>query len=84
MAMLWDIISRHVLRRGQARILDAQTQAELARAMLAQSLNIGADSIKIVGLEHVGDSHRVELQTPDGSFEVEIGSQGETHMRRRQ
>jgi len=80
---LWNAISRRILRRGQARVLDAQTQAESARAWLAESLGIGADAIRIIGLEPVGDGHRVELETPAESFDVEIDSQGVTRMRRR-
>ena len=84
MAMLWDLISRRILRHGSARVLDAQTQVLLTRDMLAQSLNVGADSIKIVDLERTGDSHRLECETPVGVFEVKTGIEGVTHMRRRQ
>src|ERR1019366_10384461 len=72
--VLWNTISRRILRRGQARVLDAQTQAESARAWLAESLGIGADAIRIVGLEPVGDGNRVELETPAESFDAEIDS----------
>ena len=81
--VLWDAISRRILHRGQVRVLSAQTQAESARAWLAQSLNIGAEAIKIIGLEPVQDGHRVELETPAEIFDVEIDSHGVTRMRRR-
>jgi hypothetical protein len=80
--VLWDTIFRRILRRGQARMPDVETQAENARAWLAQSLGIGADAIKIVGLEPSGDSHNVELETPETKFLVEINSQGVTRMRK--
>jgi len=81
--VLWDTISRRILRRGQAQVLDPQAQAESARAWLAQSLNVGTDAIKIIGLEPVGDGHRVELEAPAETFDVEIDSRGVTRMRRR-
>ena len=81
--VLWDAISRRILRRGQARVLDAQSQAESARAWLAESLGLGVDAIRIIGLEPVGDGHRVELETPAENFDVEIDDQGVTRMRRR-
>src|SRR5260370_12464256 len=57
--VLWDAISRRMLYRGQARVLDPQNQAESARAWLAQSLNVGTDAIKVIGFEPVGDSRGV-------------------------
>lgn len=81
--MLWDTVSRRILHRGQARILSAEAQAEFGRDWLAQSLNIGAEAIKIVGLEPVEDGHRVQLETPTEIFDVEIDSHGVTRMRRR-
>jgi hypothetical protein len=81
--VLWDAISRRVLRHGQARVLNPQQQAESARAWLARSLNIGSDAIKIVGLEPLGDGHRVELETPVEIFDVEADSRGVTRMHRR-
>jgi hypothetical protein len=81
--VLWDTISRRILRRGRAQVLDPQTQAESARAWLAKSLNVGSDAIKIVGLEPLGDGHRVELETPAETFDVEIDTRGVTRMRRR-
>jgi hypothetical protein len=81
--VLWDSVSRRTLRRGRSRILDPQTQAESARTWLAQSLNLGTDAINIVGLEPVGDGHRIELETPIETFDVEIDSCGVTRMRRR-
>jgi hypothetical protein len=84
LAVLWDSISRRVLRRGKARIFDAQTQIKVARELLADSLNVSADIIKVIHLERMEDRHRVTLETPDGSFEIEIDSQGVTYMRRHQ
>ena len=81
--VLWDMISRRILHRGQALVLDPQAQAELARAWLAQSLNLAATGIKIIGLEPVGDGHRVELEAPAEIFDVEIDSHGVTRMHRR-
>jgi hypothetical protein len=81
--ILWDTVSRRILRCGRARILDPQTQAESARTWLAQSLNLGTDAIKIVGLEPVADGHRIELQTPIETFDVEMDPCGVTRMRRR-
>jgi hypothetical protein len=81
--VLWNTISRRILHRGQARVLDAQTQVEFARVWLAQSLGIGVDTIKIVGLEPVGEGHRVELETPAETFDVEIDGRGVTRMHRR-
>jgi hypothetical protein len=81
--ILWDTISRRILRHGEALVLDPQNQAEFARGWLAHSLQVGSDTIKIVGLEPVGDGHRVELQTPYGTFDVEVDSGGVTRMRRR-
>ena len=80
--VLWDTISGRVLHRGQARILGADAQAESARAWLAQSLNIGADTINVVGLEPLGDGHRVKLQTTLGTFDVELDKHGVTRMHR--
>jgi len=82
LAVLWDSISRRVLRRGKARIFDAQTQIKVARELLAESLNVGTDNIKVVHLERIEDRNRITLETPDGSFEIEIDSQGVTYMRR--
>jgi hypothetical protein len=48
--VLWDMISRCILHRGKALVLDPQVQAELARAWLARSLNLAATGIKIIGL----------------------------------
>jgi hypothetical protein len=79
---LWDTISHRILRRGQARVLDPQSQAQLARAWLAQSLNLGEGEIKIIGLEPAGDGHRVELETPAATFDVETNDRGVTRMRR--
>lgn len=81
--VLWDTISRRILRHGQAQVLDPQARAELARAWLAQSLNLAVGKIKIVGLEPVGDGHRVELETPAETFDIEIGGRGVTRMHRR-
>lgn len=81
--VLWDMISRRILRRGQALVLDPQAQAELARAWLAQSLNLAVSGIKIIGLEPVGDGHRVELEVPTEIFDVETDSRGVTRMYRR-
>jgi hypothetical protein len=81
--VLWDTIYHRILRRGQTQTLDAQTQANFARAWLAESLGIGADAIKIIGLEPVGDGHRVELETPTEKFDVEFDGRGVTRMRRR-
>ena len=80
--VLWDMMSHRILRRGQALVLDPQTHAELARAWLAQSLNLAVGKIKIIGLEPVGDGHRVELETPAETFDVEIDSHGVTRMHR--
>jgi hypothetical protein len=80
---LWDKFSGRILRRGQPVVRDAQTQAESARASLAKDLGIGADTIKIVGFEPVGEGHRVELETPIGIFELEVDGGGVRRMRRR-
>jgi hypothetical protein len=80
--VLWDTMSRRILRHGQELVLDPQAQAELARAWLAQSLNLAVGKIKIIGLEPVGNGHRVELETPAATFDVEIDSHGVTRMRR--
>jgi hypothetical protein len=82
--VLWDAVSRRVLRHGQARVLNPQQQAESAQRWLAQSLNLGSDEIKIVGLEPLEDGHRVELETPAEIFDVEVNSNGVTQMHRRQ
>jgi len=79
--IIWDTISQRILRRGQPRILDAQTQAESARAWLAQSLNLAADSI--VGLEPTAGGRRIELHAASkGKFILEMDDQGVTRMRR--
>ena len=81
--VLWDMISRRIPRRGQAHVLPPETQAELARIWLAQSLNLPVGKIKIVGLDPVGDGLRVELETPGQNFDAETESRGVTHMHRR-
>jgi hypothetical protein len=81
LAGLWDLISRRVLSHGRARTVPGDAQAETARTWVADSLNIGVDSIQIVGLEPVGDGHRVNLETPRGPFTVEINSDGVSRMR---
>ena len=40
-----------------------------------------SDAVKIVGLEPVGYGHRVELETPPETFDVETNSSGVTRMR---
>jgi hypothetical protein len=82
LAALWDVISRRALSHGRARTVAGEFQAVTARTMAADSLNIGVDSIQIVGLEPVGDGHRVNLETPLGRFMVEIYSHGVSRMRR--
>jgi hypothetical protein len=82
LAMLWDMISRHALRHGQARVLDAQSQADLARSMLAKSLNVSTSSIQVVGLEPIENGHRMSLTTSEGTFEMEVEGNGVTCMRR--
>jgi hypothetical protein len=72
-----------IMGRGQAQVLDSQPQAELARAWLAQSLNLGQGEIKIIGPEPVGDGYCVELETPAATFDVETDSRGVTRMHRR-
>jgi hypothetical protein len=81
--VLWDTISRRALRHGKARVLNPQQQAESARDWLARSLNLGSDAIKIVGLEPLGDGHRVELETPGEIFDAEVDNRGVTRMHRR-
>jgi hypothetical protein len=81
--VLWDMISRRILRRGQADLLRPEIQAELARTWLAQSLNLPVGKIKIVGLDSAGDGLRVELETPAEKFDVEIDGRGVTRMHRR-
>jgi hypothetical protein len=78
--VLWDMISRRILRHGQPLVLDPQLQAELARTWLAQSHNLAVSEIKIIRLEPVGDGHRVELEAPTGIFDVETNSRGVTRM----
>jgi hypothetical protein len=77
------MISRRILRRGQADLLRPEIQAELARTWLAQSLNLPVGKIKIVGLDSAGDGLRVELETPAEKFDVEIDGRGVTRMHRR-
>jgi hypothetical protein len=81
--VLWDTITRRIVRLGQPRQLDAQSQAELARGWLADSLNIGTASIKIVGLQPRDDGHRVELQSRAGVFDVDMDGGGVVRMQRR-
>jgi len=45
--------------------------------------NLVEGEIKIIGLEPAGDGHRVELETPAATFDVEINSRGVTRMHRR-
>jgi hypothetical protein len=84
LAVLWDSISRRILRRGKARIFDAKTQIEVARDLLAESLNVATDDIKVVHLEQIEDRTRIILEAPDGAFEIEIDNHGVTYMRRHQ
>jgi hypothetical protein len=77
------MISRHILHRGQANVARPESQAELERTWLAQSLNLPVGKIKIVGLAPVGDGLRVELETPAEKFDVEIDNRGVTRMHRR-
>ncbi len=81
-AALWHVIARRALSHGRARTVAGETHAETARTRAAENLNVGVDSIRIVGLEPVGDGHRVNLETPLGSFIVEIDSDGVSRMRR--
>ncbi|SRR6266487_4505426 len=82
--VLWDAISPRVFRRGRPIPLPmtGETSAASARAVVAENLNIGADSIRVVGVEPVGDGYRVNLETPLGPFVVEIDSHRVSHMRR--
>lgn len=80
--VVWDAISKRILRHGRPRILDAEAQARSARAWLAESLNIAPESVQILGLEPVGQGSRVELKTPKGSFTAEADSTGVTRMHR--
>jgi hypothetical protein len=82
LAVLWDAISRRVLDHGQARTVAGETAAGSARTMVAESLNVGTDSIRIVGLKSVEDGHRVDLETPQGTFTVETDTRGVSSMRR--
>ena len=83
--VLWDTLSKRILSHGKARfMMSAEGRAELARTWLAESLNIGVDSVEIVNLEPVSDGSRVELKTPDGVFDVELDSRGVCRMRRQQ
>jgi hypothetical protein len=79
-AAFWDVIARRVLSHGRVRKVAGETPAETARTMAAENLNIGVDSIRIVGLEPVGDGHRVNLETPLGPFIFEIDSHGVSRL----
>jgi hypothetical protein len=79
---LWEVISRRVLDHGQPKTVPGETAAASARTMVAESLDVGADRIRIVGLKPVGDCHRVDLETPQGPFTVEIDNRGVSLMRR--
>jgi len=81
--VLWGMISSRILRHGEPQVLTPEEQRDLARRCLAESLWVGVDAIKIVGFEPVGDGHRVELETPLGTWEAETDSSGVTRMHRR-
>jgi hypothetical protein len=81
--IIWEMISQRILRLGHPRRLDAQAQAESARAWLAQSLNLGPHSIAIVGPELIAVGGRIELHAASkGRFILEMDDQGVSRMRR--
>jgi hypothetical protein len=80
--VLWDAISRRVLRLGKARPLSAEASAEAARSMLARSLNVGTAEIRVTGIEPIEHSSRVELESSRGPFVAEVGSNGVTRLSR--
>lgn len=79
---LWEVISRRVLDHGQAKTVPSETAAASARTLVAESLNVGTDRIRIVGLKPVRAGHRVGLEAPQGPFTVEIDTRGVSLMRR--
>ncbi len=82
LATAFDVIARRVERRGRGTIRPSSSPADSARGMAARCLNIGADDIRVVSLEPVGDGHRVGLETRLGSFTVEIDEHGVSRLNR--
>ena len=80
--VLWDAISRRVLRLGKARPVSAEACAEAARSMLARSLNVGTADVRVTGVEAVEHGSRVELESPQGRFAAEVGGNGVTRLSR--
>jgi hypothetical protein len=82
LAAVWALIHQSVLRHGEPRILSGETSPAFARSTVAENLNINADSIRVIGIEPVGDGHRINLETPTESFTVEVNSKGVSRMTR--
>jgi hypothetical protein len=82
LAAVWALIRQSALRHGEPRILSGETSAAWARTTVAGNLNINADSIRVIGIEPVGDGHRINLETPTESFTVEVDSNGVSRMTR--
>jgi hypothetical protein len=80
--VLWDAVSRRVLRVGKARPVTAEACAEAARSMLARSLNVGTAEIRVTGIEPIEHGSRVELDSLRGPFAAEVGSNGVTRLSR--
>jgi hypothetical protein len=79
---LWALISRIVLRHGQVRTVPGEIAAQSARTIVVENLNINVDDIRIVGIEPVGDGHRISLETSVESFAVEIDGKGVSRFTR--
>jgi hypothetical protein len=80
--VLWDAISRRVLRLGKARPVSAEVSAEVARSMLARSLNVSVADVRVIGVEPAEHCSRVELESLLGPFAAEVGSNGVTRLSR--
>lgn len=82
-AVLWDVISKRVRDHGRTGAVRPDTDpAEASRKYLAENLNIGTDSIRIVEMESVGDSRIVHAETPLGTFTVELSDDCVTRFHR--
>jgi hypothetical protein len=79
---LWALISQMILRQGRARTVPGETAARSARTIVAENLNLNADDLRIVGIEPVGDGHRISLETSAESFAVEIDGKGVSRFTR--
>ncbi len=82
LAALAEMVVRRMVHHGTPREIDGQAQAESARALLADDINIDATDIQIVEIEEISVGHRIAFDTPGGRFLVELGDRGLTRLSR--